>query len=162
MPFPPRPIDATLHGVTDYTVGTTVLTFLPRLTNLEGTDSARQMRRAAAIHLGYSMFTDYPLGIVKALPFKAHLVLDGAGALVLAAIPFANGQWKKGTEHWLPHVALSLFELTSLAMTDPTGKGDFHGDIEAVRAANMEDPHRKIHDGPPAVRPATVRSAATG
>jgi hypothetical protein len=162
MPFPPRPIDATLHGVTDYTVGTTLLTVFPRLTNLEGTDSARQIRTAAAIHLGYSTFTDYPLGIVKALPFKAHLVVDGAGALVLAAIPFATGQWKKGTKHWLPHVALSLFELTSLAMTDPTGKGDFHGDLEAVRAANMEDPHRKIHEGPPAVRPGTVGSAAKG
>jgi hypothetical protein len=48
-------------------------------------------------------------------------------------------------------VALCLFELSSLAMTDPTGRGDFHGDVEAVRRANMEDPQRKIYDGTPAV-----------
>jgi hypothetical protein len=46
--------------------------------------------------------------------------------------------------------------LSSLAMTDPRGKGDFHGDVDAVRAANMEDPHRKIYDGSPAVTPATA------
>jgi hypothetical protein len=51
-------------------------------------------------------------------------------------------------------VALCLFELASLAITDPTGKGDFHGDVEAVHRANMEDPHRKIYNGKPAVRAA--------
>jgi hypothetical protein len=53
----------------------------------------------------------------------------------------------------VPHVALCAFELASLAMTDPSGRGDFHGDVEAVRAANAEDPHRKIYDGRPAVTP---------
>ena len=42
-------------------------------------------------------------------------------------------------------------ELASLAITDSTGKGDFHGDVDAVRRANMEDPHRKIREGPPTV-----------
>jgi hypothetical protein len=37
-----------------------------------------------------------------------------------------------------------------------TRQGDFHGDQEAVRAADTEDPHRKIHGGPPAVVPATA------
>ena len=63
----------------------------------------------------------------------------------------------------MPHVALCLFELASLAMTDPTGKGDFHGDVEAVREANMEDPHRKIYDGRPAVgRPGVIGPAYGG
>jgi hypothetical protein len=159
MPFPPRPIDSTLHGVTDYTVGATLMTVFPRWTDLEGTESARQIRRAGAVHVGYSALTDYPLGIVKLIPFKVHLMLDAVGALVLAATPFITGQWKKGAEHWMPHVGLCLFELSSLVLTDPTGEGDFHGDINAVRAANMEDPHRKIYDGKPAVRPA---AAATG
>jgi hypothetical protein len=151
MPFPPRPIDSTLHGATDYTVGTLLMTVVPKLADIEGTDSARQIRASGAFHAGYSTLTDYPLGVVKVLPYKAHLALDAIGALALAATPFVTGQWKKGTKHWVPHVALCLFELSSLAMTDPTGKGDFHGDIDAVRESNMEDPHRKIHDGPPAV-----------
>ena len=156
MPFPPRPVDSTLHGVVDYTAGATLLTALPKLAGIEGTRSARQIRTAAAVHAGYSTLTDYPLGVVKAIPFRAHLVMDAVGAVALAATPFLTGQYTKGRDQWVPQVALCVFELASLAMTDPTGKGDFHGDVEAVREANMEDPHGKIYDGPPAVRPATT------
>jgi hypothetical protein len=152
MPFPPRPIDSTLHGVVDYAAGATLTTVFPRLAGIEGTRSAGQIRTAGAVHAGYSTLTDYPLGIVKVLPFQAHLAMDAVGALALAATPFVTGQYKEGRAQWVPHVALCLFELASLAMTDPTGKGDFHGDIEAVREANMEDPKRKIYEGPPAVR----------
>jgi hypothetical protein len=152
MPFPPRPIDSTLHGMTDYTVGTTLMTVFPKLAGVEGTDSARQIRISGAAHVAYSTVTKYPLGIVKLLPYKAHLALDAVGALALAATPFITGQWKKGPKEWVPQVGICLFELSSLVMTDPTGKGDFHGDVDAVREKNMEDPHRKIYEGPPAVR----------
>ena len=156
MPTPPRPIDATLHGVTDYTVGTVLMTVLPRAIGIDGTQAGRQIRISGAAHAGYSTLTDYPLGLVKLLPFKAHLAIDGIGALALAATPFLTGQYRKGQDHWVPHVALCVFELASLAMTDPTGKGDFHGDVDAVRQANMEQPHRKIYDGPRAVTPAAA------
>jgi hypothetical protein len=160
MPFPPRPVDATLHGVVDYSAGALLLTAFPRLAGIEGTRSARQVRLSAAIHAGYSTLTAYPLGLVKLLPFQAHLALDAVGALALAATPFVTGQYKRGRKQWVPHVALGLFELGSLAMTDPTGRGDFHGNVEAVRQANMEDPRRKIHDGGPAVAAATPGRAA--
>ena len=78
------------------------------------------------------------------------------GALALAATPFVTGQYKKGSKHWVPHAALCVCELGSLLMSDPTGRGDYHGDVEAVRSANMEDPHRKIRDGRPAVVPAVA------
>ena len=158
MPFP-RPVDSTVHGVVDYTAGATLTTVLPRLARISGTRAGRQIRTAGAIHAGYSTLTRYPLGIVKLIPFKAHLALDAAGALALAATPFVTGQFKQGRSQWVPHVALSLFELSSLAITDPTGLGDFHGDVDAVRQANMEDPHRKVHEGPPAVRPKLARQA---
>jgi hypothetical protein len=145
-----------LHGVTDYSVGTALLTLFPRALGVEGTESANQIRIAGATHVGYSTLTDYPLGIVKLIPYKVHLALDAIGALALAATPFVTGQWRKGSRHWVPHVALCAFELTSLALTDPTAQGDFHGDINAVRQANMEDPHRKIYDGTPAVQPAAA------
>jgi hypothetical protein len=154
MPFPPRPIDSTLHGATDYSVGATLMTLFPRLAGIEGTRAGRQVRVAGAVHAGYSALTDYPLGVVKAIPFKAHLAMDAVGALALAATPFLTGQYKRGRAQWLPHVALCAFELGSLALTDPTGKGDYHGHLDAVRAANTEDPHSKIHEGPPAVYPA--------
>jgi hypothetical protein len=158
--IPPRPVDSTLHGVVDYSAAATLTTILPRLVGVQGTRSARQIRTAGAIHGTYSTLTDYPLGIVKAIPFKAHLALDAVGALALAATPFLTGQYRKGPRQWVPHVALCAFELASLAITDPTGEGDFHGDVEAVRAANREDPHRKIHEGPTAVRRPAQGSAA--
>jgi hypothetical protein len=161
LPTPPRPVDATLHGVVDYSAGTALLTIFPRLAGIEGTRSARQIRTAGAIHAGYSAVTDYPLGVVRLLPYQVHLALDAAGAVALAATPFVTGQYRRGRRHWLPHVALCLFELASLAVTDPTGRGDYHGDVEAVRRANMEDPHRKIYDGARAVTPATMEPVAT-
>ena len=155
-PMPPRPVDATLHGVVDYTAGATLLTVLPKLAGIEGTRSARQIRTAGAIHTAYSALTDYPLGVVKAIPYQAHLALDALGAVALAATPFVTGQYKKGPKQWVPHVALALFELSSLAVSDPTGRGDYHGDVDAVRRANAEDPRRKIYNGKPAVRPAAA------
>jgi hypothetical protein len=154
MPVPPRPVDATLHGVVDYSAGALLTTVFPILAGIEGTRAARQIRAAGAIHASYSVLTDYPLGVIKVLPFQAHLALDAVGAIALAATPFVTGQYKRGRSQWLPHVALCLFELSSLAITDPTGRGNYHGDVEAVRAANTEDPHRKIYDGKPAVTPA--------
>jgi hypothetical protein len=152
----PRPIDAALHGVTDYSVGTTLMTVFPSLVGIGGTTAGTQIRVAGAVHAGYSTITDYPLGVVKAIPFKVHLALDALGAIALAATPFITGQYRKGRSQWLPHVGLCLFELGSLLLTDPTGRGDFKGDVAAVREGNMEDPHRKIHDGPLAVTPASA------
>ena len=154
MPTPPRPIDSTLHGATDYTLGTLLMTAFPRLAGIEGTRSALQVRIAGAVHAGYSTMTNYPLGVVKLLPYRAHLAIDALGALAVAATPFVTGQWKEGRRQWVPHVGLCLFELAALAMSDPTQKGDFHGNIAAIRRANMEDPHRKIHEGGRALTPA--------
>jgi hypothetical protein len=155
MPFP-RPIDAVMHGVTDYSVGTLLLTAFPKLAGIEGTRSAAQVRIAGAGHVAYSTVTDYPLGILKLVPFKLHLALDAAGALALGATPFVTGQWKRGRRCWVPQVGLAAFELMSLVMTDPTGRGDFHGDVEAVRQANEIDPHRAITNGGRAVTPAAA------
>ncbi len=159
MPFPPRPITAVLHGATDYTVGTLLMTAFPKLAGIEGTESARQVRISGAVHAGYSTLTAYPLGIVKLIPFKVHLGLDLLGALAIGATPFVTGQWKKGRKHWVPQVGIAAFELQSLLLTDPTGKGDFHGDVDAVRKANRADPRSAIH-GAPAVRPASAAPAA--
>src|SRR3954447_14472703 len=152
----PRPVDATLHGVVDYSAGTLLLTAFPRLAGISGTRSATQVRIAAAIHAGYSTLTRYPLGVVKLIPFKVHLALDAAGAGAGAATPFVTGQYKSGRREWVPHVALALFELSSLAITDPTGRGDFHGNVAAVQQGNLEDPRRKIYEGPKAVRSPSI------
>jgi hypothetical protein len=156
MPFP-RPIDSTLHGVTDYTLGTLLMTALPRLAGVEGTESATQMRITGAAHTAYSTLTDYPLGIVKLIPYKAHLAIDALGAVAVGALPFLTGQYRKGPKHFVPHLALAAFELSSLLLSDPRGKGDFHGDVDAVRAANELDPHSRIYNGGSAMPSASAR-----
>jgi hypothetical protein len=147
----PRPIDSTLHGVTDYTLAALLTTVLPRAAGVEGTESAMQMRIAGAAHAAYSTVTDYPLGLVKLVPYKVHLALDAVGAVAVGALPFITGQYRKGPRHFVPHLALAAFELQSLLLSDPRGKGDFHGDVEAVRAANELNPHSRIYNGGPAV-----------
>ena len=117
MPRASRPLDATLHGVADYSTAT-FLQVLPKALDVEGSAAAKVLRGAGAVHGGYSLFTNYPLGVVKAIPFKVHLGLDTAWALALGAAPFVTGEWKNGRRHWLPHVLLAAYELGSLAMTE--------------------------------------------
>lgn len=77
---------------------------------------------AGAVHAGYATLTDYPLGVVEALPYKIQLAIDALGAIALSATPFITGQYKKGRSQWLPHVALCMFELGPLLLSDPTGR----------------------------------------
>jgi hypothetical protein len=127
-----RPVDSSLHGVVDYTVGSLLMTVLPRLAGVQRTPSARQIRAAGAFHTAYSTVTDYELGLAKVLPFRAHLALDALGALALGVTPFVTGQYRRGPRQWAPHVVLCAFELSALALTDPSGRGE----VEAVREAN--------------------------
>jgi hypothetical protein len=76
----PRPIDATLHGVTDNSAGTVLMTVFPSLVGLNGTTAGTQIPVAGAVHAGDSKITDYPLGVVKVIPYKVHLALDALGA----------------------------------------------------------------------------------
>ena len=48
MPMP-RPIDSTLHGATDYTVGSLLTTAFPRLTGIEGTRAAIRAQLASPV-----------------------------------------------------------------------------------------------------------------
>jgi hypothetical protein len=147
-------VDSTLHGVVDYMAGTTLMTAMPRLAGVSGTRSAHQIRISGAFHAAYSLLTDYPLGVKRLIPYQVHLGLDAVGALALAVTPFVTGQYREGRKQWVPHLALAAFELGSLAMSDPTGRGSFHGDVDAVREANSLDPHERIYNGGPAVVPA--------
>jgi|tagenome__1003787_1003787.scaffolds.fasta_scaffold20879416_4 hypothetical protein len=70
--------------------------------------------------------------------------------------PVRDWAVEEGCEPVAPAPRLALFELASLAITDPTGRGDWHGDVEAVSRSKMEDPGRKIHDGRRAVTPAVA------
>jgi hypothetical protein len=149
-----RPIGAVMHGVTDYTVGSALATTVPRLLGVQGTPAGRQIRAAGAMHLGYSVLTDYPLGVVRKLPYRAHLAMDVAGALALGAAPFVTRSHRLGRRQWLPQVAIAAFELAAVVLSDPSGRGAMPADSQAdgtrhegvhwpgdpVRAAKERDP----------------------
>jgi hypothetical protein len=90
----PRPISTRTHGVIDYiTCGT--LMALPFLFGWHG--RARGLALGAGLTtLGTSLITNYELGVVKLLPMKAHLAIDGAQASALMSAPKmvdGDGAW---------------------------------------------------------------------
>jgi hypothetical protein len=84
-----RPISPKLHGVLDYATVVTTLA-APRLLGFP--DSAtRACDALAGGYLGLSALTDYPLGLKRAIPFKAHGAAEIASGVVLPALPWMLG-----------------------------------------------------------------------
>ena len=119
-------IDPALHGALDYQTGA-LFQAMPKLLGLQGTTAGRLFHGFGAAHAGYSLFTDYELGAVKAIPFPVHLKLDALWTVGLAASPFFTGEYKKGRRHWLPHVLFALYETAALVMSEP---GDTNHGVE--------------------------------
>jgi short-subunit dehydrogenase len=135
-----RPISTRLHGALDYLTGG-LLAAAPSVLGLErDAPAARSMRAAAAGHAGYSLVTDYELGAVKALPMRAHLALDAAGAVALAASPWLLGTARRGRRHWLPQLGFGLYELGAVALSDPDrtsgGRSGLSGAVVVITGAS--------------------------
>ena len=81
-----KPISTQTHGVLDYLTAATLATLPSMLGFSERTTRALQMM--AVGKLCYSLITDNELGVVRALPMKAHLALDAlsGGMLIGAAV----------------------------------------------------------------------------
>ena len=79
------------HGVADYSYAA-LFAAAPELVGFADEETAARLSRVVSggVFLT-SLFTRYELGLIKALPFKAHLTADvGVGLLTLAA-PFVFG-----------------------------------------------------------------------
>jgi hypothetical protein len=102
------------HGILDYVVGL-VLILAPRLLGLEpGSAEANVPFYLGWAAVVYSLITRYELGVLKLLPFGAHLTLDVLSGVLLAASPWLFGF----SDHvWGPHLILGLAELGAVAMT---------------------------------------------
>ena len=153
-----RPITPRLHGVLDYMTGSALMA-APSALGLEGTRAGRTLRAVGAAQTGYSLFTRYKLGAVKVLPFKAHLALDAAGAVGLAASPwllgFAGGERngrlrrrrRTGVRGWVPHVAVGLAELGAVALTKSTGDPVVEAAAVSSTPAPASSPDAVMPDG---------------
>src|SRR4051812_45555668 len=74
-PMARHPISSRLHGILDYTTGATLIA-APAALGLGGTAAGRILRGAGAGHAGYAALTRYELGVVKVIPYRAHLAMD--------------------------------------------------------------------------------------
>jgi hypothetical protein len=81
-----KPISTRLHGVLDYASAGTLFA-LPRLLGWTPTVTTLLTGSATAT-LAASLLTKYELGLIKVLPMRGHLALDGLIAAMHAAAPF--------------------------------------------------------------------------
>ena len=92
-----RIIPTGVHGILDYLAVGDNLAF-PRLLGLRDAPLAAAVPRVDCLAgLGYSLITDYELGVLKALPMPAHLTFDAAKGLFMALSPWLFGFAKNGT-----------------------------------------------------------------
>ncbi len=104
-----------VHGVLDYLSAGTLL-LLPRVFGLSR-DVTRLLTGAALLTFVYSMLTRYPSGVVKVLPMRAHLLMDGLSGLVLTAAPALLPDEDPRVTAML--VSLGVFEIGAALTTDP-------------------------------------------
>lgn len=86
-----QPISRRQHGFTDYSYIPAVLA-APRLAGFEDNRTAVRMTRVAAGAIALSsVLTRAEWGLVKVMPYRAHLALDAANGLFQAAVPWLFG-----------------------------------------------------------------------
>jgi hypothetical protein len=104
-----------MHGVLDYLTAGTLIA-LPRA--MGWSDNVTRLLTGMAVgHTAYALVTRYELGVVRALPMRGHLALDGLAAAALCAAPFVMTDEPDEVRHTL--LGLGLYELATTLMTDP-------------------------------------------
>ena len=146
-----RPIGSRLHGVLDYLTGA-MLIGASQLPPLRDRFAGRALGVAGAGHVGYSLITDYELGLARVLSYRAHLGLDAVGAIALAAAPWLVGR-ESARDRWAP-TAAGIYELGAVALSDPGGRGRVGAGVtrRAVTVSKPEAEVRALLDDPAAVR----------
>jgi hypothetical protein len=110
-------ISTRIHGIMDYLMGVLLIaapwlfgfarggaeTWIPVILGLSA--------------IGYSLFTNYELGVSRSIPMKTHLALDIASGIFLALSPWIFGF---SDFVFIPHLILGIAEVGAGVMTNPT------------------------------------------
>jgi hypothetical protein len=104
-----RIISPHVHGLLDYGVGA-LLILAPALFGFADSapEPAAVLRGFGIAAILYSIFTRYPFGIIKALPYGVHLKMDFVWGLLLAASPWLLAFDHEGLDVWGMHVAFGV------------------------------------------------------
>jgi hypothetical protein len=112
-----RFIPTNVHGAVDHVVGP-ALVLAPALLRLGRTSPEGVTARAVGgVEAFYSNLTDYEMSMKNVVPMKVHLALDAVGGATLALVPQLTGARQRGKKHWLPHLAIGVFEVGMAAFT---------------------------------------------
>ena len=125
-------IPTRVHGMIDYAVAAGV-TAAPWLFGFADDRLATLVTVCFGVAaLGYSVLTDYELGLYRVLPMRAHLLLDIAWAVGLIVSPWLFGF--AGRVVW-PHTVVGLAGLVVTALTyrPPLPQPGFSKSAETVR-----------------------------
>lgn len=115
-----------VHGVLDYLYGLAVIAGPWLLGFARGGAETWVPVTLGAAYLVVSLFTDYELSVVRAVPMPVHLAIDGLGGAFLAASPWIFGF----ADHvYLPHLLVGLFAILASSITETRPRS------EAPRAA---------------------------
>ena len=107
-------IPTRVHGILDYLMGT-LLAASPWIFGFSGQPVAKWVMIIMGLGvIGYSLVTEYELGVYRAMPMTWHLALDVAGGLFLAASPWLLGFSEQVA---LPHLVLGLLEVGAAGLT---------------------------------------------
>lgn len=132
-------ISTRTHGLIDYlSVG--ALFLLPRLFGWPNA-IRRTLDTVSAVTLLYSLLTRYELGVVRVLPFRAHLGLDAIHALLMLLSPLMFP--------FMPRVTrvltmLGLGEVGVVLMSDPEPRDELLFRADEVNGALREDWSREL------------------
>jgi hypothetical protein len=114
-----KPISTRGHAIISYTVSATLLA-APELLRLKDVPAAAWAPRGAGASAGlYSLFTDFELAPVRAMPMPVHLALDAIGGTMLAASPWVLGFARQGPRYWLPHAVAGTGVAVVAALSRP-------------------------------------------
>lgn len=110
----PKMIDTRTHGIIDYATGALLLA-APYLFGFATGGIEQWLPQAiGALIIGQSLFTDYELSIMRAIPLRVHLGMDMVTGLLLAASPWLFGF---ADVIWWPHLLVGLMEIVVVMMT---------------------------------------------
>ena len=111
-------ISPRVHGIMDYLIGL-VLLLAPNLLGFAevGGPAVGIPRVLGVIILLQALITDWPVAVARALPLRAHLMLDYLLGAFLAASPFLFGFNDEEPNAWVPHVLVGLLILGQAALT---------------------------------------------